>query len=293
MPEIAEFLSEVRTSVDRYLDRTVPPAEVPPVSLHQAIRWSLFGGGKRIRPALVIAAADTFGQASDFAYGAAAAIELIHTYSLIHDDLPAMDDDDLRRGRLTCHRKFGEATAILAGDVMQTIAFQILADDDLLPPADRRRQIISLIASASTEMVIGQQLDLDAEGSVVAVERLEEMHRKKTGALIEASVICGGLIGDATGIEMEKLEQYANALGLLFQVTDDLLDVTGTTDTLGKTAGKDAAAAKATYPALLGMDESQRLAERLHGAAAAALGAIDRDTRLLQGLLQMVAERKS
>jgi len=293
MPDISLFLSEVKHSVEGILDRIIPAAEVPPAMLHEAVRWSVFGGGKRVRPALVFAAGRAFGADGEKLLKTAAAIELIHTYSLVHDDLPAMDDDDLRRGRATCHRQFGEATAILAGDVMQTLAFHTLAADEQLDPQTRVR-LITLIAESSgtpAGMVSGQQLDLAAEGTATTLTELENIHRQKTGALIDASLKAGAIIGGASEAEIEIIEAYASSTGLLFQVTDDLLDVTQSSETLGKTAGKDAAASKATYPGLLGLDETRRLAMELSTSAVDVLDRLDRDTSLLRGLVEMVANR--
>jgi len=295
MPEIAAFLSEVKASVDARLDEIVPSAEVPPTRLHEAVRWSLFAGGKRLRPALVIACGRAFGAEDEKLITTAAAIELIHTYSLVHDDLPSMDDDDLRRGRATCHKKFGEATAILAGDVMQTLAFGAIARDEAISPELRLRliELISEAAGTPTGMVSGQQLDLDAEGAEITINGLENIHRQKTGALITASAVAGAIIGGASDVEIAAVEDYAQALGLLFQMTDDILDVTQGTEMLGKTAGKDAAAEKATYPSLIGLEETRRLADELRTTAAAALGRIGPDTTLLKELLHLVADRKS
>jgi geranylgeranyl pyrophosphate synthase len=293
MPEIAAFLREVKHSVDTRLDAVVPAGDVPSLRLHEAVRWSLFAGGKRVRPALLIASGRTFGAEDEKLLTTAAAIELIHTYSLVHDDLPSMDDDDLRRGRATCHKQFGEATAILAGDVMQTLAFGAIAGDGSLTP-ELRVKLISAIADAAgtpNGMVSGQQLDLDAEGAGISISDLENIHRQKTGALVTASAKAGAMIGGATGDEMAAIEEYARALGLLFQVTDDLLDVTQVTETLGKTAGKDAAAEKATYPSLLGVDETRALAIRLKVMADEPLNRLDRDTSLLAGLVGMIANR--
>jgi geranylgeranyl pyrophosphate synthase len=296
MPEITAFLSEVRRNIETRLDALVPPADVPPTRLHEAIRWSLFAGGKRVRPALMIATGRTFGATDDRLLTTASAIELIHTYSLIHDDLPSMDDDDLRRGRATCHKKFNEATAILAGDVMQTLAFGAIAYDETLP-ADVRVKLVAMIAAAAgtpAGMVSGQQLDLDAERAEIGIDDLENIHRQKTGALIVVSAKAGATIGGAGNAEMRTIEEYAQALGLLFQVTDDLIDVTQATETLGKTAGKDAAAEKATYPAIVGIEETSRLAERLEQTAAEALDNLkNRDTELLRGLLRTIADRTS
>jgi len=295
MPEIAAFLSKVKASVDARLDEIVPSSEVPPTRLHEAVRWSLFAGGKRVRPALVIACGRAFGADDEKLITTAAAIELIHTYSLVHDDLPSMDDDDLRRGRATCHKKFGEATAILAGDVMQTLAFGAIARDVAISPEFRVRliELISKAAGTPTGMVSGQQLDLDAEGAETTTNELENIHRQKTGALITASAVAGAIIGGSSDVEVAAVEDYARALGLLFQMTDDILDVTQGTETLGKTAGKDAAAEKTTYPSLIGLEETRRLADELRTTAAAALGRLDPDTTLLKGLLHQVAKRKS
>jgi len=295
MPEIAAFLSEVKASVDARLDEIVPSAEVPPTRLHEAVRWSLFAGGKRVRPALVIACGRAFGADDEKLITTAAAIELIHTYSLVHDDLPSMDDDDLRRGRATCHKKFGEATAILAGDVMQTLAFGAIAGDVAISP-ELRVMLIELISEAAgtpTGMVSGQQLDLDAEGAEITTNELENIHRQKTGALITASAVAGAIIGGASNVKIAAVEDYARSLGLLFQMTDDILDVTQGTETLGKTAGKDAAMQKATYPSIVGLDATRRLANDLETTAIEALGRVDRDTNLLKRLLEIVANRKS
>jgi geranylgeranyl diphosphate synthase type II len=295
MPEIAVFLREVKASVEARLDEIAPPADVPPMRLHEAVRWSLFAGGKRVRPALVVASGRTFGADDEKLLSTAAAIELIHTYSLVHDDLPSMDNDDLRRGVATCHKQFDEATAILAGDVMQTLAFGAIADDESLT-SDLRIRLISMLADASgtpSGMVSGQQLDLDAEGAEITITELENIHRQKTGALITASAKAGAMIGGASDYEIAIIEEYAQALGLLFQLTDDILDVTQATETLGKTAGKDAATEKATYPSIIGLDETRRLANELETTAIEALGRVGSDTKLLKRLLEIVANRKS
>jgi len=251
MTVLTDFLSKISREVDASLDDLIPAADVQPTRLHEAIRWSVFAGGKRIRPAILVAVGQTFGAASEDLIRCAAAVEMIHTYSLIHDDLPAMDDDDLRRGRATCHKQFGEATAILAGDVLQTLAFKAIADDDSLT-ADIRIKVISTLAEASgtpTGMVAGQQLDLDAEGKLLSIDEIERIHEQKTGALISAAAIAGALIGGAADIELTAIKTYAAKVGLLFQITDDLLDVPQATAALGKTAGKDVASQKAAYPA--------------------------------------------
>lgn len=293
MADLDTFLAEIRREVDQMLDLRIPNADVEPTILHEAIRWSVFAGGKRIRPALVCAVGRAFGAESAALSQTAAAIEMIHTYSLIHDDLPAMDDDDLRRGQLTCHKKFGEATAILAGDVLQTLAFKVIADDDGLSP-ELRIRIISLIADASGTpwgMVAGQQLDLSGEGRRLSVGELENVHNQKTGALIAAAACSGAMIGGATDDEISSVRRFATDLGLLFQVTDDLLDVTQETETLGKTAGKDAVSKKATYPGLYGVEGTRELAAKLLADACLALDLLDRDTALLSEIAHAIAGR--
>lgn len=293
MIALQQFINGVRVEVDRALDTLVPAEDIEPQRLHQAIRWSLFGGGKRIRPAIVFAAGKTFGAEEAKLIRTAAAIEMIHTYSLIHDDLPSMDDDDLRRGRATCHKQFGEATAILAGDVLQTLAFKAIAEDESLSPGVRLR-LISVIASASGTpkgMVAGQQLDLDAEGNEVSISQLEQIHSLKTGALISASATAGAIVGGASNDELAAVKSYAEKLGLLFQITDDLLDVTQGTETLGKTAGKDAAAEKATYPSLYGLEATREMAIRICNEANRSLKEIKPDTSMLVSLVDMVLRR--
>jgi geranylgeranyl pyrophosphate synthase len=295
MDDISEFLRSVNSDVDAALDGLVPSADVEPRRLHEAIRWSLFAGGKRIRPAIVFATGETFGVEAAKLSRTAAALEMVHTFSLIHDDLPAMDDDDLRRGRETCHIKYGEATAILAGDALQTLAFRAIAEDEGLAPELRLRLVADIArASATPEgMVAGQQLDLEAEGRTITIDELENIHACKTGALISVAAKAGTLIGGASAEELAAIERYASRLGLLFQITDDLLDVTQVTETLGKTAGKDAASEKATYPGHFGVEETVKLAETARADAIAALGSIDRDTGLLAALADLIAARTS
>lgn len=293
MAPLDEFFGEVNREIDAALDALVPSADTPPVKLHQAIRWSLFAGGKRIRPALLFAAGQTFGAPMPALAHTAAAVEMIHTYSLIHDDLPAMDDDDMRRGRATCHKQFGEATAILAGDVLQTLAYKAMADDGSLS-AETRVKLISLIADASGTpdgMVSGQQLDLDAEGRPLAIDKIERIHRQKTGALISAASTAGAIIGGAADGDLAAISEFAGRLGLLFQITDDLLDITQESTTLGKTAGKDVAAEKATYPGRLGLDAARDAASKAYTEACDALSTIDADTSLLKAIAEMILGR--
>ena len=290
------YLAGARTLVDARLQSLVPAAAVAPQAVHAAMRWSLFAGGKRLRPALVLATGEAFAARPASLTGTACAFELIHTYSLIHDDLPAMDDDDLRRGRPTCHVKFGEATAILAGDAMQALAFQIIAEDMELDDRVKVRLVRELARAAGTPsgMVAGQAHDLSAESrdGVTATE-LDSIHGHKTGALIVAAACAGAIIAEASEREIESVSDYAAALGLLFQITDDLLDVTATADTLGKTPGKDARAQKATYPALYGLDATRARARAVSEQALDALSQLDRPAPLLRSIARLILERRA
>ena len=291
MNELEKFFAESAAAVDATLETLLPPAEIEPRNLHAAMRWSVFAGGKRFRPALVLAVGRMFGATSENLLRTAAAIEMIHTYSLIHDDLPAMDDDDLRRGRLTCHKKYGEATAILAGDVLQTLAFQTVAEDDELPGAIRVKLIAELARSAA-KMVDGQQLDLEAEGISISAAELEVIHRRKTGAMISVAAKTGAIIAAATEAELEAITNYAENIGLLFQITDDILDATQTTENLGKTAGKDAAAAKATYVSVYGLEDARRFAETVHGEACREIKKIGGENGRLPEIADFILNRQ-
>ncbi|HYJ90157.1 MAG TPA: farnesyl diphosphate synthase [Pyrinomonadaceae bacterium] len=292
MPDLDNFFGKVRSLVDAKLDELVPSGETAPARLYEAIRWSLFGGGKRFRPALVFATGRVFGADDEALLRTAAAVEMIHTYSLIHDDLPAMDDDDLRRGRATAHKKFDEATAILAGDALQAMAFEAMARDEGLSESLRLRLVAELSVAAG-RMVAGQQLDLEAEGKPVDVNAIERIHRGKTGALIRFSVRAGGLIAGANIEEMRALTAFGEKLGLLFQITDDILDVTSTSEELGKTAGKDLVSNKATYPEVLGLEGSRALAKRIATEAMDVLKSLARDSVLLQDICLYVCDRSS
>jgi len=293
--DLEDFLNESARTVDDSLDRLIPTAETEPRQLHEAIRWSLFAGGKRFRPALVFAAGRTFGASMEKLLRTASAVEMVHTYSLIHDDLPSMDNDDLRRGRLTCHKKFDEATAILAGDVLETMAFQTIAEDELLPATMRVLLIAELARAAGTPhgMVAGQQLDLEAEGRDASIGEIEQIHRLKTGALITACGKAGAIIGGADESEIETVSEYSAKLGLLFQITDDLLDVTQTTKDLGKTAMKDVAVNKATYPSVYGTEATAELVRSPCDETLATLRKLRRSTELLSGIAKYTAERGS
>lgn len=291
----SRFFNEARNLVDARLDALLPSKTTPPETLHSAIRWSMFAGGKRFRPALLLAAGETFGAPQSELLDTACALEIIHTYSLIHDDLPAMDDDDLRRGRPTCHVRFGEAMAILAGDALQTLAFQAVAEDEKLSPQIRVR-LISEIARASATpagMVAGQAYDLLAESSVASPEELERTHRFKTGALIQASARAGAIIAGTKERELEALTLYSAQLGLLFQITDDLLDVTATAEDLGKTPGKDERAQKVTYPALYGLEAARERAQSAYDEACRALREIAAPAELLQSIALFILERRA
>ena len=291
---LQQFFEDCRAQVDKALDSLIPKAETEPQKLHKAIRHSTFAGGKRFRPALVLAVGKTFGALPEKLLRTAAAAEMVHTYSLIHDDLPAMDDDNLRRGRATCHKKFGEATAILAGDVLQTLAFQAISEDENLADKIKVRLVSELAKSAGTPsgMVAGQQFDLDAEGNGFSIEKLEQIHQSKTGAMICFSARAGAIIAEASEIELEAVSNYAERLGLLFQITDDLLDVTQTTEVLGKTAGKDLTAQKATYPALYGIEKARDLAVQTHAEACRELEKIEKDTEILRLLVDFILARR-
>ncbi len=289
------FLAECRALVDERLDSLIPAAEVEPEGVHAAMRWSLFAGGKRLRPALLLATARTFRATEALLLNTACALEMVHTYSLIHDDLPAMDDDDLRRGRPTCHIRFGEATAILAGDALQALAFQAIAEDDQLTSEVRVGLIVELARAVGTPagMVAGQAEDLAAESSAVTSERLEQIHRRKTGALIVAAVRSGALIAGAKTSELEAVTRYAAALGLLFQITDDVLDVTATAEDLGKTPGKDARSRKATYAALYGLDAARERAQSVYTEACAALDELGAPAPVLRAIAAFILQRRA
>ncbi|MFN2516919.1 MAG: polyprenyl synthetase family protein [Pyrinomonadaceae bacterium] len=290
-----QFLGETRALVDGELDRLLPGESIPPSKVHAAIRWSVFAGGKRFRPALLLAVGETFGARKEQLLATACALEMIHTYSLIHDDLPSMDNDDLRRGRATCHVRFGEATAILAGDALQTLAFKIVADDEKLSAAKRVLLISEVAQAAATPdgMVAGQACDLEAESREVSTGQLEQIHRLKTGALIIAAARCGAVIADASETEVSAITDYAAQLGLLFQITDDLLDITSTAETIGKTPGKDLRSKKATYPALYGVEATRKHLADAHESACASLGNVHQPTELLRAIANFLLERQA
>jgi len=280
--------------VDAALERLIPPATQRPTSIHQAMRHSVFAGGKRLRPILCMEAAHMVaGSLPDGVEDLGAALEMLHTYSLIHDDLPALDNDDLRRGRPTCHKVFGEAIAILAGDALQTQAYEVLAN--LGCPAEARVQIIAEIARGTGTiegMIGGQVVDLEAERTPPDADMLEYIHSAKTAALITSSLVSGAFYAGGDGPDVARLRVFGQSVGLAFQIVDDILDVTQTSEQLGKTAGKDTAAAKVTYPSLYGIDESRRRADALVREAFTALHPFGDRADVLKALAQYLVERQ-
>jgi geranylgeranyl diphosphate synthase type II len=291
---LSETLEQGRAAADAALDRLLPLETQDPVSIHKAMRHSVFAGGKRLRPVLCMEAGRMVaGSLPAGIDELGAAVELLHTYSLIHDDLPALDNDDLRRGRPTCHKVFGEALAILAGDALQTRAYEVLAK--LKCPAEARVRIVEEIARGTGTvdgMIGGQVVDLEAERTAPNAVMLEYIHRSKTGALIAASLVSGGLYAGGKDDAVVHLERFGRSIGLAFQIVDDVLDVTQTSEQLGKTAGKDTAAKKATYPALFGVDESLRKADELVSTAFAELDGFAERAETLKELARFLVERK-
>jgi farnesyl diphosphate synthase len=296
-PDPPACLIAFSARADDVLSRTLPPDEQPPQELHRAMRYAVLGGGKRLRPVLVYATGVALGATLESLDASAAAVEIIHAYSLVHDDLPAMDDDSLRRGRPTCHVAFGEAMAILAGDALQALAFEVLAGDATLPNAPRIHvEMLATLATAcgSHGMAGGQALDLAAVGKHLTPQQLEQMHVHKTGALIRASVRLGAL---ASGCEdkamLEALDRYGHSIGLAFQIRDDILDIEGDSAMIGKTAGKDAADEKPTYPGILGMTEARAQLRHFTNAAIAAIDPLGARANDLIAIARYVAERDS
>jgi farnesyl diphosphate synthase len=296
MDDFPAWMAIIQRRTDAALERWLPAATTAPARLHAAMRYSALGSGKRMRPLLCHAAGEALGADPQQVDAAACAVELIHAYSLVHDDLPCMDDDVLRRGRPTCHVEYDEATALLVGDALQTLAFQILAEAPLpddAPSCQRRLSMLSLLALAagSRGMAGGQAIDLAAVGMALTVEELEFMHIHKTGALIRAAVLLGAHAGAADDAALQSLGHYANRAGLLFQVVDDILDAESDTATLGKTAGKDAVQDKPTYVSMLGLARAKELAARLRDEAREALDACGADTARLARLTDYIVER--
>jgi len=294
--DLAAYLAERRALVDAALERVLPAEDTPPATVHRAMRYSVLAGGKRLRPILVIAGAEAVGGAPCEVLPAACALELIHTYSLIHDDLPAMDDDDYRRGRLTSHKVFGEAMAILAGDGLLTLAFKLVADNAALARDPRvLRDVVTALADAAGTfgMVGGQVVDIESEGKTITPETLEYIHLHKTAALIRAAMRVGALLGGGGPAAVEAIGDAGRDLGLAFQIVDDILDVEGSLEELGKTAGSDARKQKATYPALHGVPASRREAQRLVAGVKARLAPLGAPAAPLGALADYVLERKN
>jgi geranylgeranyl diphosphate synthase type II len=289
-----EYLAETSGIVDAALDRWLPSVEAEPRVLHEAMRYSVFAGGKRLRPAIARAACQAAGGRDEDALPAACALEMLHTYSLIHDDLPAIDDDDLRRGRPTCHVRFGVATAILAGDALQTEAFRVLAEET--PRRDAVGRLVSTLARAAgtNGMVGGEVADIEAEGQEPELDRVEDIHARKTAALFRASALMGGIAAGAGDDVLAALDAYGQALGLAFQIVDDILDETAGAEQLGKTPGKDRAAKKMSYPAAVGLERSRERARECADEALATLRALGGlDTAILAALVEFATERAS
>ncbi len=288
-------MGEVQGRMERALTRLLPAAHVAPARLHEAMRYAVLGGGKRVRPLLCFAAGEVTHAALERLEIVASAVELIHAYSLVHDDLPCMDDDVLRRGKPTVHVEYDEASAVLAGDALQTLAFQLLAEQRLADEPRAQLEMVKLlaIAAGSRGMAGGQSIDLAATGSTLTLPELEFMHIHKTGALIRAAVLIGAACGSALGApERAQLDRYAKAVGLAFQVVDDVLDAEASTATLGKTAGKDSRQGKSTYVSVLGIARAKALAEELRGDAHAALESLGERGARLTALADFVVLRK-
>lgn len=270
--DLQAFLESRTRLVHRALDRFLPPPTARPVTIHKAMRYSLFAGGKRLRPALCLAAAEACGGRAQDALPLACAVECIHTYSLIHDDLPAMDNDDFRRGKPTNHKVFGEGIAILAGDALLTQAFEITAKAKGWPRYSHQALVLELArAAGSLQLIAGQVADLEAEGRQISASQLKYIHERKTSALLCGAVRLGGMSANCTARQLRALTDFGYHVGLAFQIIDDILDVTQTSEQLGKTAGKDTAARKATYPSIVGMDKSRKVAGELTRRAFEAL----------------------
>ena len=292
-----DFQSWTNTHLSRFetvLGGLLPPGDVAPQRLHQAMRYAVLDGGKRVRPLLAFAAAELVGAELSRAHIAAASVELIHAYSLVHDDMPCMDDDVLRRGKPTCHVQYDEATALLVGDSLQTLAFQLLAEHRLSDDAQRQLEMIKLlaVASGSRGMAGGQAIDLASVGKSLSVPELEFMHIHKTGALIRAAILLGAHCGNATAAQFSKLNHFGKCVGLAFQVVDDVLDAEADTATLGKTAGKDADNDKPTYVTLLGVQAARAMARQLHQDALDSLVEFGGAAQRLRELADFIVLRK-
>jgi len=291
--DLKRYLVARQLEVDRVLNRFLPTATVAPATIHKAMRYSLFAGGKRLRPILCLAAVEACGASPSAAIPQACAVECIHTYSLIHDDLPSMDNDDLRRGRPTCHKVFGDAIAILAGDALLTVAFEIVAQAKAVSRYDLRDVLHEIaLAAGSRKLIAGQVADLEAEGQRIKPAQLRSIHENKTAALLTTSVRLGAMAANAPAKQLAAITGFGRALGLAFQVIDDILDVTQTSEKLGKSAGKDLVAQKATYPAVLGLEGARKEARRLTGQAHSALESLEGNATTLRALADYLLARE-
>lgn len=298
IPIVSDFnsrLSAYKTRVDAVLDQCLPSTSGSTTRLQEAMRYAITNGGKRVRPVLTYATGAALGIPLERLDVAACSVEMLHAYSLVHDDLPAMDDDDLRRGQPTLHKKFDEATAILAGDALQALAFTVLATNpDKQLNADARLQMVAVLgeASGANGMAAGQAIDLESVGKTLNLEQLEDMHRHKTGALIRASARLAVLVANSNDTALhEKIDTYAGTIGLSFQIVDDILDITGDTETLGKTQGADIALNKPTYPALMGLDGAKAYAQKMHNAAIDSLAGLGPEFDELRQLSEFIVKR--
>ena len=290
---INPYIAESRKIVDQYLERLLPPESQEPATIHKAMRYSVFAGGKRVRPILVLAAGESLAGDREILLHLGAGIEMMHTYSLIHDDLPALDNDDLRRGVPTCHKVFGEAMAILAGDALMTCCYQVLADLPKISDSVKVWIIGELAAATGTiqGMIGGQVVDLESEGKPVSPEALKYIHDSKTGALLTACVRCGALAAGAEPAQLLALTEFGGKIGLVFQIVDDILDVTASSEVLGKTAGKDEKVKKATYPALYGIEASRQKARELLASALEDIRNFGEKAEALRNLARFVVSR--
>jgi len=292
--DFSHYWSVRQKKVDAALNRLLPSATTKPKTIHQAMRYSIFAGGKRLRPIICLATAEVISGKNDDAIPLACAVECIHTYSLIHDDLPSMDNDDFRRGKPTSHKVYGEGIAVLAGDALLTIAFEMAASCRSWPRYSHADVIRELaVAAGSQKLIAGQVADLEGEGRKISPAELRYIHDNKTAALIASSIRLGAMSANATPKQLERLTDFGESLGLAFQVIDDILDVTQTTEKLGKSAGKDIAAQKATYPALLGLDKAKKEADRLTARARAALKSFGKAAAPLEAIADFLLKREN
>ncbi|MDD5261409.1 MAG: polyprenyl synthetase family protein [Methylacidiphilales bacterium] len=292
--DIHHYWQQRQATFEKALHAALPPASTKPATIHKAMRYSLFAGGKRLRPILCLAAAESVGGKVQAAMPLACALECIHTYSLIHDDLPSMDDDDLRRGKPTSHKVFGEGVAVLAGDALLTHAFELAARVPGWPRYSVAAVVSELArASGSKALIAGQVADLECEGKKISPAELAYIHRNKTAALISASIRLGAMSGNASSADLKTLTRFGEALGLAFQVIDDILDITQTSEQLGKSAGKDLKAQKATYPAILGMEKAQKEAKRLTRLAQSTIKSMGPKAAPLQAIAEYLLSRKN